>query len=144
MAAGITEFGASAWLAALFGIDSAITGYYIALANQEPGVDADGDVLADIEPDDTAYARQFYAAGATNWAVDGAFLTNLVEIDFPLPTVDWGDISHYVLCSDLTSGDVYAFGEFVNTQFADTDYLLSIPPGGLVISLSAAESTIAV
>ncbi len=143
MAAGISDFGAFSWLSALFGVTSPITGYYVALASEEPGVASDGVILADLEPvDPGAYARQPYGVGPTNWGLNGNTITNLVEIDFGTPLVDWGLVSHYVLCTDPTAGDIYGFGVFLNPQTVSAGFDLTIPAGGLVFTLGSLDDSI--
>jgi hypothetical protein len=142
---GVTDFGAGAWMSALFGIDSDITSYYLALASDEPGIASDGTILAALEPPDGSnYARQPYPTGGSYWAANGSYLTNLVEIVFPLPFTDWGRLAYYVLCDSLTDGEVYAWGEFTNPQYVTTAYSMSLPVGGVVLSLGSLENSISV
>lgn len=144
MTSGISDYGAGAWLASLFGVTDPIEGYWVALASDDPGSDGDGDTLADLEPPPgVGYARLFIAAGPANWSANDSYLTNLVEVDFPLPWDDWGPISHYVLCDSATSGDVYGWGALTNPQQVTAGYSVSIPVGGLVVSLASLENSIA-
>lgn len=145
MPSGVSDFGAGAWLSALFGVTAPITSYYIALASDEPGPAADGTILAALEPPPgTGYARQLYAADNTHWAGNGAYLTNLIEIDFPFPTADWGRLTHYVLADSLVDGQIYAWGAFTNPQNVTAGYAISLPVGGVVLSLSSLENSITV
>jgi hypothetical protein len=144
MPSGVSDFGATAWLAALFAVSEPITGYYLALCSDEPGAGMDGDLLADLEPVDSSYHRVGYGVGADNWGANGNYLTNSLDIDFGLPSEDWGDISHYALCTAISSGELYAWGEFLNPQFVQADYQLLIPAGALVLTLSALDNLIAI
>lgn len=151
MGVGVSDWGQSVWLAGLFGVIEVPPGYWIALASDEPGPAADGTTLADLEPgsgdDDPTlcgYARQWYPADASSWSTDDGYLTNLLDIVFPLPVTDWGYLSHYVLCNAADDGDIYAWGAFANPQQVTTGYLMTIPAGGLVVSLSSLEDSIAV
>lgn len=145
MPSGVSDFGAEAWLSSLFGIDAPIASYYIALASGEPGPAADGTILAALEPDvGTGYARQLYAADGAHWAANGAYLTNTVEIPFPLPLAAWGRLTHYVLADSLVDGEIYAWGAFTNPQNVVGGYSISIPVGGVVLSLSSLENSITV
>lgn len=145
MPSGVSDFGAGAFLSALFGITADITGYYVALCSDAPGPAADGTILTALEPaGGSGYARQAYAAGASNWAANGSYLTNLVEILFPLPLGDWGRLTHYALTDSLTNGDLYAWGAFTNPQNVTASYSISIPVGGIVLSLSSLENSITV
>lgn len=144
MTSGVSDFGAGAWLSSLFGIDAPIAGYYVALCQDEPGPAADGDILTVLEPlPGTGYARQFYSAGGSHWAADSAYVTNLVEIVFPLPFDDWGRLTHYVLTDSASGGEIYAWGAFTNPQTVTAGYSISIPVGGILLALSSLENSIA-
>lgn len=145
MTSGVSDFGADAWLSALFGVTADITGYFIALCSDDPGPAADGTILAALEPQPGSnYARQAYAAGASHWGANGNYITNTVEIVFPLPFTDWGRMTHYALADSLSNGELYAWGAFTNPQNVTTGYSMSIPAGGIVLSLSSLENSIAV
>lgn len=143
MASGVSDYGAETWLSALFGVVALPTGYYIALCLDEAGAAMDGDMLADLEPTDTAYARQPYGTGVDEWGANGPYLTNLLDIEFPTPVEDWGYLTHFALCDSVTSGQLYAWGEMFNPQYVSTDIGMLIPPGGLVLGLQALDNTIA-
>jgi hypothetical protein len=144
MASGIADFGASSWLSTLFGIEDPIAGYYLALCLDEPGPGFDGLILDDIEPAGGGYARQFYASDDTHWAVNGNYVTNLLEVGFGTPTLDWGRLTHFALCTAASSGDIYAWGEFLSPSFAAAGFELVLPPGGLVLSLASQDDSITV
>jgi len=141
---GVTDYGANAWLGVALAVTDPIDGYYIALCTVEPGIDFDGDILADVEPADGAYARQLYASGPTNWGTDGSYGTNLLEIDFGVPTVDWGFLPYYALCTAATSGDLYSFGEFLSPEYVQAGAPVVIPAGGIVLGLASVQDSIAV
>ena len=158
MASGVSDRGAGLWLSALFCITDPIAGYWVGLCAGDPGAAADGDVVLTLEPgaddDDRrtcGYTRRWIPAGPDAWAADDAYLTNLVEIAFPLPATDWGYLSHYALLdtpSDFSDtpdgGQLYAWGAFANPQTVTTSTAMTIPVGGLVLSLSSVEDSIAV
>lgn len=144
MGSAICDFGATAWLAALFGVEDPITEYWIALASDEPGPGADGTVLADLEPTDSAYHRQHYDAGPDNWATSDNVIANLADIDFGFPLADWGMQTHFVLCSAVTEGDLYAYGLFVRPVFVEAGVHMIIPPGGALLTLSSQDDSITV
>lgn len=144
MTSGLSDYGAGAWLASLFGVTDVIHGYYVALASDDPGVDGNGDTLADLEPPPgTGYARQFYPSGSGFWTANDSYITNSAEVDFPLPYDDWGRVTHYVLCDAASGGDIYAWGAFTNPQNVGSGVAVSIPVGGVVISLASLENSIA-
>ena len=144
MSNGITDWGAAQWLAALFGVVSPISGYYVALATDQPGVDADGTILADLEPTDSAYNRVAYPAGSSYWGVNGQYIANIVDIDFGGAVIDWGSLTHYVLCDSSSGGEIYAFGEFLNPSYVGAGDQVLVPGGGIVLALSSLQDSIAV
>jgi hypothetical protein len=144
MASGVSSYGASTWLSALFGVTSLPSSYYIALCVDQPGIDADGSVISSLEPPTgVGYARQSYATGSSNWTVNAGNLVNLNDIVYPAPTGDWGLLSHYVLCTATTAGQIYAFGIFDNPYFVTSGLGVLIPAGGIVIHLASLDVSIA-
>jgi hypothetical protein len=131
-------------MAALFGVSTALPGFYVALCTDAPGIDSDGSIVADLEPADVAYDRQAYGVGATHWGTNANYLTNTDDIDFGIPAADWGLINHYALLDAASGGDIYAFGEFLNGQFVPAGFEFIIPAGGIIIALSALEDSIAI
>jgi hypothetical protein len=143
MPSGVSDYGATTWLSALFGVVPLPTLYYIALCSDEPGDAQDGSMLASLEPDDgIGYARVAYPSGASSWALNGAYLTNTLPVAYPTPTDDWGYLNHFALCTDATAGQIFAWGEILNPQYvADTVGML-IPPGALVLGLQSLDNSI--
>lgn len=143
MPSGVSDFGSATWLSALFGVIALPTEYFIALCSDEPGTAMDGDMLEALEPTDTAYVRQSYPSGASAWASNGPYLTNLAEAYFPTPVEDWGYLNHFALCSEVVEGQVYAWGELQNPQFVASDIGVLVPIGSLVLGLHALDNAIA-
>lgn len=144
MGSGITDFGKQAWMDAMFGITPLPTGYYIALCLVEPGEAMDGDILADLEPADGSYHRQHLMLGSARWATSDNYATTIVDVPFGLATGQWGQLTHYALCDNPTSGEVYSWGEFLNPVNVQSGYFVSVPAGGIVVALSALEAPIAI
>lgn len=144
MGSGITDFGKQVWLDAMFGIGPLPTGYYTALCVAEPGPAMDGDILADLEPAGSDYHRQHIALGNTRWATSDDYVTTIIDLPFGLASTDWGQITHYALCDNPISGQVYCWGEFLNPVNVQSGYFVSVPAGGIVIALSALEAPIAI
>jgi hypothetical protein len=138
VATNVTTWGGSYWLGVLFGVNTVPTSYYVALLFGEANEDFDGTVLHDIEPSDTAYARQALLSDATRWSTpDGTnVISTLVSVTFPTPTELWGTATGFALCSALTGGEVYAYGEFVDPALVDEDNPAVIPIGGITVAMS--------
>lgn len=143
MATNVSDYGRDFWIGVLFGTETAPSGYWIALCIDTPDEGFDGTILADIEPDGFAYARVFVAAGDTNWAAGSGAITNLLAVTYPTPTGEWGLVSHFALCNDDVDGEIYAFGEFDDSQVVDADNPAVIPIGGITMTISGPVSSIA-
>lgn len=147
MSSSLTNWGANQFLAISFGLASQPTEFYLALCADEPGPDADGDSIALLEPDPAAgYARVSINADNTVWdnTDEGNYLTNLVEVDFPQPTDDWGSINYLALCDSLTSGEVYLYGEFDDAIGIVSGIPLILPIDSIYITLLDSQPSIAV
>ena len=146
MPAGVADFGSETWLEMVFGITPLATNYYIALLSDEASEGMDGDMISDLEPWalDPTYARQTYGVGSSNWATNDGFITNINEIDFPIPQADWEYITHFAIVDAPTSGNLFAWGEFLNPQYVSSSVQMIIPAGGIVITLFPLDNSIAV
>jgi hypothetical protein len=142
MPSGVSDYGSGALLSALVGITAPITRYWVALCTDEPGPGMDGDVLGDLEPDDTAYARMLYGTGNALWSAQDGYVTTLADLTFPTPTVDWATVTHYALCTAPTSGELIAWGEFLEPQYVAAGLIVTIPAGGIVIALDQLDDPI--
>lgn len=143
MPSGVSDYGSATWLSALFGVVPLPAQYYVALCSQQPGAAMDGNMLAGLEPTDSAYTRPAYSTGGSHWGSNGPYLTNLQIINFPDPGQDWGYLTHFALCTAPVSGQVYAWGEMFNPQFVTDSIGVLIPPGALILGLHALDNSIA-
>lgn len=145
MSSQVTDWGAGALLAVLLAQASAPSQFWVALAGSEPGTAADGDSLADLEPPGAAgYARQSIATGGTAWSdpTDTGYATNLTAIDFGVPTADWGALTHYVLCTAETGGQIWCYGEFDVPAHGSATWNISLPAGALRLQAGSADATV--
>lgn len=144
MPSGVADYGATTWLGMLFGVTAVPSGYYVAAFVDEPGDSMDGSMFSELEPSDPSYARRLVAANATKWSLDGAYLTNTEEVRFPAASEDQGILPYYGLCSALTGGELYSWGEILNPAPIYTGGILVLPEGAIVVSLTALSDPIAV
>ena len=145
MPSGLADFGASSWLATILGLSPVPAGYYVALCLEQPGPGMDGAVLSDLEPPPgSAYGRQFVATGPADWVINGPYALNLNGLDFPVATIDWGLITHYAVLDSVAEGNLVGYGEFLVPIEVLAGDPMSIPPGGLVLTLADLEDSIAV
>lgn len=142
MPSGVSDYGAEAFLGVLLGIDADPGGFYVALCSAAPGPAADGTILATLEPTDTAYTRPFYATGPMNWAASGRYASNLNTVTFAAPTEDWGYLTHLVLCTASSGGDIYGWSELNTPLTVVTGLAPYLPPGALITALSQFEPSI--
>lgn len=143
MSSGVADYGASLWLGALFGLVDLPTEYWVALCSDAPGPGGDGDTTAALEPAaGLNYGRLEIGTGVDNWGVNGPYLANLVDLDWPVAFEDWGRITHYALLDSQTSGNLFGYGEMNNPQYVSQGFALSIPAGGLIVNLGSNENPI--
>lgn len=143
MPSGVSDYGSRTWLSGLFGIVPVPSQYFVALCTHQPGTAMDGNMLAGLEPGDVAYERQQYPSGAASWTPNGPYVTNSQGLVFPTPSVDWGYLNHFALCTAVHSGQIFAWGEIFNPQFVTNTIGVLMPPGSLVLGLHALDNTIA-
>lgn len=67
-----------------------------------------------VEPAGGAYARVQRNPGDANWGMDGATFYNLADIIFPLPTADWGMVTHAGLWSASSGGTLYIVAPLIS------------------------------
>lgn len=128
----------------MVGLGTIPTDFYVALCTAQPGTGWDGSVLASVEPVDTAYSRKALLSGTSGWTLSpNGYVINAVSIDFGVPTVDWGVITHYALLDAATNGNLLLFGEYALPIHADTSFDVQIPQGGIVIALANLVASIA-
>ena len=136
MPSGISTFAAQKWLPLLFGIGSYPANYYACLLTQPPPASYDGASLAQFEPDDLAYHRQVMGTGGAWWTVGtGGLLTSVSAVSYPVPTADWGYVTHVALCDAASGGNLYCWGEIRNPQKVLQGIAPVIPAGSLVMSM---------
>lgn len=138
MASAVTNWGSGQFLGISFGLYTPPIEFWCALCTGEPGLDADGTSIQDLEPDSTTagYQRVSIPLGTANWddPDDSLMTSTLTDITFPPALADWGVITHFALCSDQTFGDVYLYGEFDVGIDIPSNVQFAIPAGAVIIS----------
>lgn len=147
----VTDYGSQQFAGICFGISSVPTHWYVALCTDEPGSDWDGSMLADLEPSGqagytgTVYARQMIGHGSGSWTLsDSGYVVNAVDINFGIPDVDWGTISHLGLTDAVTAGNLWLYGGLAVPADINANFTVIIPAGSLTIAVANLESSIAV
>jgi hypothetical protein len=145
MASQISEYGANFWSQVLFDVATVPASYFIALSTGLPSEENDGTQLEDIEPTDSAYGRYEINTGSGEWGTDGSGLVaNLVEIEFPVPLINWGRLEAYNICTAATGGEVICSAEFTEAPFVIAGVPLVIAAGGLSFGLATQAQTISI
>lgn len=139
--AGLTYYGSESYLGALFGLNAAPANYFLALLTGVPdpiwtGVElASVEVPTELNSTTTGYARYSVGVGAGSWDAFPGYLANAQTITFDLPVQDWGLVTGWALCTDITAGDFYAYGSFAFSQQVPVGYSFWIPAGGIQVVL---------
>lgn len=105
---------------------------YLALCTADPG--ADGDTTSEIS--DPAYARQpisSWTAAQKHLSGSGSFVQNVLDVDFPAASIDWGRVYFGVLLDAATGGNAYYKGAFDVAKEVLTNDYFQVPAGELVI-----------
>lgn len=133
MSGFITQDGANYFLDLFSASETAVPTYYVALiSGSAPGMSIRGDELD--EPAAADYARGTLTNVSGNWNTFSGVLSNTVEIDFPLPSTDWGTISAWAVCDDPIGGRVLFAG--IMDAFATTvGVQVYLPAGALSVAL---------
>lgn len=106
---------------------------YVALSTADP-LDTG---LGIAEPVGNNYARKATSASDWNSAASGS-ISNSSDIAFNEASGDWGEITHFALFDNLTSGNMLAHGELTvhkTVLSGDTPKFSGGAPGALVINL---------
>lgn len=80
---------------------------YVGLSLADPGDDGSGV----SEPTHESYAR--VETDPSDWTVaSGGVIKNAVDLTFPVPTGDWGTVTHGILFDAASGGNFLAYGSF--------------------------------
>lgn len=71
------------------------------------------DATGITEPSGGSYARVAVTMNSTNWAehFDSGFYSNAQAIEFPIPTGDWGRVTHWFISDASSGGNILACGQ---------------------------------
>lgn len=145
MASQMAEYGSDLWTQIIFALEEVPNYYYVSLSTGLPSEENDGTQLDDVEPVDGSYHRLQVVTGPSGWVANGAGLvTNVNELVFPTPSIDWERLEAYNLCTALTGGQVLCSGEFSEAPYVRAGIPLVIAPGGLSFGLVTQAQTISV
>lgn len=128
---GLTHYGADLFLNQLFGKSQTTPAtLYVGLVTVRPDQYDTGSTLS--EPSGGAYARVALANSTAGFApAEFAQKTNAVAVDFPVPTADWGLITHWVLCDASTGGQLLLWGTLHQSLYVETGLQVGFEVGTL-------------
>jgi hypothetical protein len=131
---GITDYGANAFTNHITGKVALPSSFYVALCKAEPDQGTDGTLLAAIEPSGGSYARQLLNRGAAYWNdAGGGAGTTVSAIAFPTASADWGNLTHYALCTATSAGEVYGWGLLANPVYLTSGQVYTLDAGSVAI-----------
>ena len=137
MSGFITDDGAKYMLGLFAASEELLDTYYISLiTGMAPGISIFGSELE--EPDAASYARATYENTSGNWQIVNGVLSNTYEINFPMPTEEWGFLRYWALCEAPSEGRVFFVGD-LPLSVPVVNEAIFFPPGGLTTEFSLAN-----
>lgn len=106
------------------------TQIYVALYINDP-TDAD----TGTEVSGGAYTRQQVTFGAPIQTADKGVISNNQKIEFPIATIDWGNISHWGIRTAQTGGNLLCRGSFSRVENVQAGNRFTIETGNLQVTM---------
>ena len=123
----------------MFGVGTVPQQYYVGLTGSEPRGFDDGTSVRALEPSGANYGRQLYNVGPSWWAVNGTTVSNSAAVQFAVPSVPWGYLTHFILCSAANFGDLFAWGVLQNPQVIVQSVAPRLPIGAMVMAMQVSS-----
>lgn len=136
MAGFITAAGASYLMGMAALQEYVVDNYYVALTRGVPSPLMENDELGEIDADD--YARAQIPADGQYWHLSLNTLSNTLEVSFPVPESDWGDVKGWVLLDDPDAGRVLFGGSLGVTWTILAGYQAVLSVGMLTFTIEVA------
>ena len=131
----LTTYGADYAAKVWCGLLSPVATAYLTVATQRPGQLFDAAALQ--EPVDPGFVRQPVLMDNTAWASDGnGIVTNLVSVEFPAATTDWGPVGFWALADSQVDGEILIWGEMSTTYQVTIGSVLTFDPGTISVSFT--------
>lgn len=93
-----------------------------------------------------AYARASISSSLTNWAATqggttassgtGGQTSNLVSINFPTPTANWGTVTHFAIWDAASGGNCLLYGTLTITKTINQGDSVSFAAGALTATFA--------
>jgi hypothetical protein len=143
----VSQYGSGRFLQAFFGLADPPATFYLALTKALPSDVQNGTSIAAIEPPaGGGYARVAIAAGAGGWELlsDIGVVVNVNAISFPTPTADWGKVTHFVLCTAATGGEILVSGSLNEDFYVQAGVTCTIAAGVVAFEMTSVNEPIIV
>lgn len=143
MTATITTWGASYFLDTLFGQrQDPPASFWVALCSQAPGVQADGTLLAEPDPN-AGYARTLLGNDTYSWsAANTGVITSAAAAIFPVATANWMTVTHYALCDSQVGGNVYFYASLATPRMVLSGDICRIPAGLMHVTVGSLSTAL--
>lgn len=105
---------------------TAPTTAYVALFTSAPS-----DSAAGTEVSGGSYARQVLSVTTATQGI----VTSSADVTFPQATAGWGTVTHIGIMDAITSGNLLMYTALTTSKTIDTDDILKISTGNLVVTL---------
>ena len=116
--------------------NATLTGGQLHIGLATAVADAEAGTFTEVSETGTAYARQ--AVPASSWAsASGGSCSTGANIQFPVATAGYGQVTHIVLTDSATygGGNVILIQALTSNKVVDTDDQFVVNSGNLTISL---------
>lgn len=95
----------------------------------------DGNSISELAA--TSYTRVGIGALLEYWTLTAhGVLSNATAVYWPAATTDWGRVSGWALCTEAQSGLVIAGGDFLDALEVETQDVIALAPGMLVLEIA--------
>ena len=109
---------------------------YIALVTAEPFMSSTGTSIVE-PPNNVGYSRQAYTMDSSNWSQSSSgVINNTSPVIFSDNSYGiWGTVIAWVACSASSGGNVLFWGTLDAAVYINTGANVSVPVGGMTISV---------
>ena len=98
-------------------------------------ISADG--TGATEPSAGSYARVPVASSSANWSTPtNGSISNLVKIEFPKATADWGIITYVALTDAPTGGNIRYYQNLTRPKTVQQDDVVNFEVGALTVTVT--------
>lgn len=109
------------------------TTLYVLLSTTAIAADGTGTT----EPSTGSYARVAVASSSANWSTpSNGGIANLIKIEFPKATADWGTITYIGLTDASTSGSVRYYQSLTRPKTVQQDDVVNFEVGALTFTVT--------